>query len=190
VKATYAFTDAFSAQLHLLNGFGIVGDNNRAKTVGTVLAYASGTASVSLNTLLGPELPGDDTHWRIFGDLIGLLNVGERLAVATELDAGRQQRPGGGDDDWQGVALFARFAFTPRVALAGRAELFHDPGAVVAGIGQTLVEETTTLEVRPVPALSFKLEGRFDHSSERVFDARGGPEQTQALLVAGAVAQY
>lgn len=190
VKATYAFTDALSAQLHLLNGFGLVGDDNRAKTLGTVLAYAAGPATLSFNTLLGPELPHDDTHWRFFGDLIGTLSLTERLSLATELDAGRQQRPGGGDDDWQGVALFARFAFSARAALAGRAELFHDPGAVVAGVGQTLTEGTATLELRPVPALVFKLEGRYDHSSARVFDTRTGPGQHQALVVAGAVAQY
>jgi len=190
VKVTYAFSDSLSAQLQLINGWSVIADNNTAKTLATALTWSGSRGSLGFNTLIGPELAGDDSHWRFFGDVVGTLAVTGALSLATELDAGLQQQPVGGTGGWQGAALYARYAFDSHVALAARGELFHDPEAIVGPVGQTLGEGTLTLELRPDPHLIFKLEGRYDHSTTALFDANGPPRRQELLAVAGAVAQF
>jgi hypothetical protein len=186
---SYAFTDSLSAQLHLLNGWSLIADDNRAKSVGTQLAWSQARGGMSFNTLIGPELPRDDTHWRFFGDLVGTLRATADLSLATELDAGWQQQPGGSTSTWQGAALFARYAFGSHLAVAVRGELFRDPAAVVAPVGQTVGEATLTLEVRPAAQLTFKAEGRWDGASVPVFEANTGLREHQTVVVLGAVAE-
>ncbi|MBS1153100.1 MAG: hypothetical protein H6Q89_4798, partial [Myxococcaceae bacterium] len=60
VKAAYGFTDQLSAQLHLLNGWQTIADNNHSLAAGTQLALSFERWSLALNTYLGPE--GDDVH--------------------------------------------------------------------------------------------------------------------------------
>lgn len=192
VKAAYGFTEHFSAQVHLLNGWQTIGENNRSLAVGTQLALTWQRFSVSFNTFAGPEgVPGDDGHWRLFGDLIVQASVTERLKLGLAADVGLQQRAGASDAVWHGVTAYARFQFTPKFAAALRGEYYRDPAGAISGAGQTLTEGTATLEFKPWDALTLKLEGRQDHSTVLAFtDASGGKVQDQTLIVLGAVASF
>jgi hypothetical protein len=168
LRASYFFDEHWSAQLHLLNGWQLAGDDNRAKTLGTQLAWAGERGSVTLNTLIGPELAGDDTHWRFFGDLVAQVRLLEVLTLAATADAGLQQRPGG-DATWQAAALYGRFALGKILAVCLRVELYRDAGGAISGVPQTLREGTATLEIRPADSLIIKLEARHDWSSAAIF---------------------
>lgn len=197
LKAHYTFSRHLSGQLHFLNGWQVIGDNNRSPAFGGQLAWSSERASVALNGFAGPELPGDDLHWRYFGDLVATFKVTERLGMAVTLDAGWQQRPFAASAKWQAAGLHTRFAFNRCFALAGRAEVYHDPDNATSGAPQTLSEGTLTLEIRPVEALIVKLEGRYDHSTRASFSrSSSGPAglpamgKDQVLAVLGAVAAF
>ena len=196
LKLSYQLTDRWSAQLHLLNGWQIIGDNNGAKAIGTQIAYASDRLSFAFNTFAGPELPNDDSDWRLFGDLVATLKATERLSFAASADAGLQQRPAADDAHWYAAALLARYQLTKAIALTARADTFRDLDDVVSGASQILVAGTGTLELRPVAHLILKLEARHDHSTAAVFSGRaladGSPEKLhdQTMVVLGAVATY
>ncbi len=197
VKAVYAFTNHFSAQLHLLNGWQVIGDNNRSPAFGGQLAWSFDRVSLALNSFAGPELAGDNAHWRYFGDSILTVKVTPRLSLAVTVDAGWQERPGTTTAKWQAGGLHARYAFNDHLALAGRGELFYDPDNGISGTAQTLSEGTLTLEVRPFEALILKVEGRYDRSNSGVFSrATLRPDslpvlgKDQFLAVLGAVAAF
>lgn len=197
VKAAYAFTDHFSGQLHLLNGWQVIGDNNQSPAFGGQLAWSFDRWSLALNGFAGPELAGDSAHWRYFGDSVATVKITSKLSLAATIDAGWQERPQSSTAKWQAGGLHARYAFNDHFALAGRGELFHDPDNGISGTAQTLSEGTLTFEVRPVQALIIKLEGRYDHSTSDVFSGAtlrpdGLPvlSREQFLAVLGAVAAF
>ena len=198
IKGTYSFDDHWSAQLHLLNGWQTIGETNHSKTVGTQLAWSGKRLSLSFNTLLGHELPGDDREWRAYGDLVLVYKLSDRWSLGASVDAAREGRAGGEDVSWKAAAGYARYAKPgARWAVAFRGEVFDDPHAGITGYAQRLSEGTATLELRPADRLILKLEGRYDHSDHAVFEgATEGPDRdrvlknNQALLVVGAVVTF
>ena len=195
VKVSYAFDAHWSAQVHLLNGWQVIGDNNRAKAAGTQIAWTGDPLSVTLNTFAGPELPGDDSHWRLFGDLIAVLKINRWLSLAASVDVGRQDRPEGAAL-WHTAAVYARAALSERAAVALRAEYYDDRDGFFSGRSQVLREATATLELRPAKQLIVKLEARQDFSDAAVFTAQRDDAghvtlvKAQTLLVASAVATF
>lgn len=190
VKATYSFTDHFAAQLHLLNGWQLISDNNHSAAVGTQLAWTDERWSVALANFAGPELANDDAHWRFFADLVLQLKVAQWLKLAVCGDVGLQQLPGAQSAIWHTVAGYVRFQISSRLAAALRAEYFSDLQDVISGARQTLIEGTATLELTPWPYLTLKLEGRYDHSTSDVFSSSRQPRNEQLLVLLGAVAAY
>lgn len=189
VKLSYAFDSHWSAQLHLLNGWQLIADNNRAKAVGCQLAWTNDRVTVALNTFAGPELPGDDTHWRLFGDATAQWKVTSSLSLGATADLGRQDRPQGAAL-WHGAGAYGRFAFSERVALALRAEYYDDRDGFMSGTAQLLADGTATLDLHPADHLIVKLEARYDHSDAAVFSKSSGKTDAQTLAIASAVATF
>jgi hypothetical protein len=198
VKLAYPFSDHWSGQLHFLNGWQTIGDNNDGKSVGAQLAYSNSKLSLILNGFLGPELPGDDEDLRALGDVVVTYKATSSFSVGASVDVAREGRPDGAGVNWWGVGGYARFAPPDsRTALALRGEYYDDPDGAISGTAQKLKEVTATLEHRPADHLILKLEGRYDKSSADVFgrdvlDADGTPlrKRSQFLVLLGAVAAF
>jgi hypothetical protein len=201
LRVSYSFTDRLSAQLHLLNGWQVIGEDNNWKTFGTQIVYAHPRFSLALNTLMGPEQPNSHDTWRFFFDSIATLNITDHWSLALTGDYGFEMLPGGGFGHFGGVTGYVRWAPRAWFALTARAEVYHDGlGAAVprglTGTVQTLEEGTLTFEFRVRERLILKIEGRYDHSDQPVFDGLGRDPLTnqalrvddQGLIVIGAVA--
>lgn len=186
LKGTWKFSDAWSAQLHLLNGWQTIGEHNRGKALGTQVAFAGKRLSAAFNTFIGEEGSGDATGLRLFGDLVATYQVTDAFGVSGTADVGTQRRSGQDAALWYGVGLNARVRVAPSVAVAARAEFFDDRDGLVSGTAQRLAEGTVTLEVRPAEHLVLKLEARHDRSTVDVF----GPHRDQTLVVGGATAYF
>jgi hypothetical protein len=203
----YPFTDKLSAQLFLVNGWGIIGEDNGWKTFGAQVYWNHPRYSLTFNTMMGPEQPHQHDTWRFFFEVMGTVNLTDRVSLAAIGDWGLEQMPVGDGDarHWGGAALYGRVQVVKRFAIAARAEVFKDglgsPDNVprtITGTEQTLAEGTLTLEVRPVEGIDLKLEGRYDHSTAEVFDTNlHNPltldpikSQDQGLVVLGAVAAF
>ena len=191
IHAAYQFSAHWSGDVHVLNGWQIIGDNNDAKALGVKIAYTGGRLSASLNTFDGPELPNDNRDWRHFGDLIATFKATPSLSIGGSIDRGRQELPGDRAANWLGVAGYGRYALGKQRALAVRVERFADPGNGISGTPQTLTEATVTYEYKPAGNLILKFEGRRDHSTASVF-TRGtnGSSRNETIAVIGAVATF
>jgi len=191
VHAAYRFDEHWSGEIHILNGWQLINDNNDAKAIGGKIAYSNDRLTTSFNTFDGPELPHDNSHWRHFGDLIASYKVTPKLSVAGSIDRGHQELPGDAAENWLGLAGFARYAFDDRHAVAIRGSLFRDPDNAISGAAQKLTEETLTYEFHPVANLIVKIEGRHDHSTAAIFARKtNGSANDQTIVVIGAVATF
>jgi len=173
IHAGYQFTPHWAGEVHILNGWQNINDNNDGKAVGGKIAYSNERFSTSLNTF--------DEDGRHFGDLIALYKVTPKLNIGGSLDRGHQA-----DANWLGVGGYGRYAIDDRHAVAVRAERFRDRDNGISGTAQTLTEATLTVEFRPVANLIMKLEGRRDRSTANVFDG----SKNQTVVVVGAVATF
>jgi hypothetical protein len=176
VKATYAFNEHWSGQVHVLNGWQIINDDDDddGKALGTQLAYTKGPLSASLNTYL-------DTT-RKFADIVATYKLTDRVQLGGSVDVADAD-----DADWYGVGLYVRFSAKDRQAIAIRAEHFSDPDGGISGTPQKLREITVTYEHRPRKNLVLKLEGRYDRSDADVFF---DDEDRQFLAIAGVVVTF
>ena len=173
LKASYAWNDKWSGQLHVLHGWQNVTDSNAPRAVGTQIAYSGARTSASFNTYI-------DAH-RKFGDFIASYKLTQKLSLATQIDRGRQVPA-----NWAGFGGYARYAFDDRHAVTFRAERFRDPDGGISGFAQRLTEGTATFEYRPAPHVIVKAEARRDRSTAAVFNGRN----TQTLAIASAVVVY
>lgn len=190
VKASFALSGRWSAQVHLLNGWQNIADNNDAKAIGTQIAFLSSRLSAALNTFAGAELPNDNKHLRTFGDFVATWNVSPASSIGLTIDRGRQALPAAAAN-WFGAGGYFRHAFNRRHAVAVRIEHFRDPDNGISGTRQKLTGATLTYEFRPASDLIVKAEARRDSSTAPVF-ARQTDSLTrnETLLVIGAVATF
>lgn len=197
LKGTWRFSDAWSAQLHLINGWQNIGENNHGKALGTQVAYAGERLSASFNTFIGEEGSEDTDGLRLFGDGVATYRVTDAFSLAFTADVGTQRIPGADAALWYAAGLNARVQLSEPVALAARAEFYKDRDGLISGTAQTLSEGTLTLEVKPAEHLTLKLEARHDRSTEDVFAGREATEDgvptlkpSQTLVIGGVTAFF
>ncbi|MCY1040712.1 porin [Corallococcus sp. bb12-1] len=197
LKGTWRFDERWSAQLHLINGWQTIGDNNSGKALGAQVAYSGDRLSATVNTFVGNEGTGAAEALRLFVDTVFTLKVTDAVSVAATVDAGRQARPGEDAALWYAAGANVRVQVARPVAVTARAEVYRDRDGLLSGTAQTLAEGTLTLELKPTEQLTLKAEARHDRSTQAVFDshdtdANGLPRRRpdQTLLVVGAVAYF
>ncbi|MBI5596556.1 MAG: porin [Elusimicrobia bacterium] len=135
VKAGYQVNDSWSAQLHVLNGWQNISENNENKALGGQLAWTGPDGwSAAYNNFWGQEV---GNQGRFFNDLVIKTPEFGRLRLAAAFDYGLQKRPSGmrGFSQWHAGALLARWRFSKRVAAAARVERLVDRGQVVVVTG-------------------------------------------------------
>lgn len=192
VRATYTFSDSFTAALYAVNGWNNVADNNDSKSfiLATVIK-PSDMLTLYVNGMAGPERSdGNDNDvegdWRILADATALLALGD-LQLALNGDFGVDPNAlGSKAGRWGGVALSGRYAITDWFAAALRAEVFLDRGSMT-GANQTVFEGTATLEARYANNFIARLEYRHDQSNKQVFPSDGAPKKGEDTVLLGTV---
>jgi len=197
LKGSWRFNDTWSAQLHVINGWQNIGENNHGKALGTQVAYAGERLFAAFNTCIGEEGSEDSDGLRLFGDVVAAYKVTDAFSLGFTADVGTQRIPDADAALWYAAGLNARVQLSEPVALAARAEFYKDRDGLISGTAQTLSEGTLTLEVKPAEHLTLKLEARHDRSTEDVFTGRetteeGAPtlKSSQTLLLAGVTASF
>jgi hypothetical protein len=177
LRASYAFSDRFSAELLLVNGWDDAKDRNGAKSFGAgVTIVPGGGATLTATVMTGPERAGDSSSRRT---LVGLAaEISPRGAVAGGVNFERGEEEGLGEEgatvSWWGVAAYARWAPTRSLALALRAERFEDPDGARSGTAQALHALTLTPALTLAPGLVVRADLRLDLSDEPVFEDADG----------------
>ncbi|HYW52233.1 MAG TPA: porin [Gemmatimonadaceae bacterium] len=127
-KLTWAITPRLTAQVHAMNGWQNISENNRSKAIGSRVDYAvSPAVMLSYANFLGNEQGHDvPSALRLFNQVMAKATLPRGTQLQGQVDAGRQAASA-----WYGLVLIARQPVTERVALVGRVERFADPDKVV-----------------------------------------------------------
>lgn len=188
-RAKYTFNDKYSMAAFLVNGWNNIIDNNTGKTVGLTFGWnPTKKLSIIENYMGGPEQTKDNGDWRHLTDTVVAFNATSKLMLQANFDYGREIKLAstGLPADWSGIAGYARYAFNPKVALAGRFEYFNDHDGFTTGTPQHMNEVTATLERKVASHLVSRLEYRHDSSNANFFN-RGGESfvKGQTTVLAG-----
>ena len=199
VRANYKINDKLSANYWIVNGteqseptnsfkdelFGFVAQP--VKNVSWTVNYYLGQDNPDVTQVQGcgtpvqpglclaPINPAPDGKLHIF-DTYATWNATPKVSLALEGDyeisrVWAQAGPGMSSAPKHviGGAGYARYQWTPRMALAGRTEYLSDRGGLFSGTTQALKEFTGTYEFKVADGLLSRLEYRRDWSNEPFF---------------------
>lgn len=157
-KLSYKPVNEVEACLHLLNGFGLMNDNNADKTVGWLFAYApNSNFYVGLNGTFGNEQPaGSPAAVRFYNDLNASFQVTDSFGLKAAIDFATEA---GKANPYLSGLLTAKYAFTPKFSLTARGEYINDPSKIVS-VGLSGFGGTLGAEYKPTDNSYIRLEGR------------------------------
>ncbi len=173
-RSTIPVTKELTVGFQLVNAWNTVWGNNNLDNIAFTLALTKPKYTYSLNYYEGPQKMGTSQGKRNLIDTTILLTPNPKFSAYVNGDYGRDNRLGGGYDQWYGMAGAARYQVTKMFAVAGRAEFFNDPSGFSTGTKQILKEGTLTLEGKPNDHLVGRFEYRHDSSNTPFFSQGAG----------------
>jgi hypothetical protein len=176
-RATYAVNDKVSLAGYVVNGWDNVKDNNTAKSVGFVGTFKpSSKFTLVTNVLVGKEgTPSLSDETRMLFDGILTFNLNDDIAFMANYDFGKDYAsdilPGvrGAEQNWQGVAGYAKVKLGEKVTLSNRYEWFDDRQGFRTATPQELQSYTATVMI-PWEGATFWGEYRRDWSNMDTFN--------------------
>lgn len=182
-RLTYDPSDKVTLQLHLLNGYNRLEDNNANKSIGWLIGYhPNADFSANLTGIVGNEQDADQRGaLRVYNDFNMTWQITPKFGIKVESDFGIQGATPLVNNNqstlmWSAL-LGARYSFSDQWSFSGRAEYYNDQkGMLTAPIikGSVL---TGCLEFRPVPNAYLRWEGRFmnlDKTTSSIFTGSNG----------------
>jgi len=173
--AGYTFSNAFAANLYVVNGWDITNDNNKGKTVGTSFVVTPiEPLLMNFGFMYGPEQPDNRSHDRFLFDWVGTFKGIKNLTVVVNTDYAHEEKDPlntGKNSKWYGVSGYAKYDITDFFSTSIRAEYFVDKDGVRTGIPQMLKEITISPEFKIVKNLTVRPEYRHDWSNKKGFDS-------------------
>jgi hypothetical protein len=191
-RAVWQVTPSFSAQFHVINGWQNISENTASKALGLQLSWsANDSLTLTNNDYYGLQV---GSLYRFFNDFIARYSFSDAFQVAGTFDLGTQARPIGANSTWYDGTLIARYAFSPRWALAGRLERFSDPDQVVAITvspnGFVVDGASINLDFQPDKALLYRLEYRLLSSLDPIFPSNTGPSTIDSFATISAALSF
>lgn len=195
VRTTYAFNDKWNATFGVNNGWDDEDDNNRGYSYeGRIAWLPNSKTAFYLNGIFGDEFAMNNHDKRGVIDLVATYNPTSKLSLMANVDYGQQQGfgidlTGDGFPDkmmtasWWGAAGYAKYAFTDRFSIAGRAEFFTDQEGFRTGFPQNAWEFTVTPAFQVTPKLTARIEYRGDFSDAKFFLRNVTPVQHQNSIL-------
>lgn len=198
LRATYAVSDALTLSGAVVNGWDNVKDNNTSKSAHIHAAIAApGGLGINLKYMVGAEQDDDNANLRHLFNANLSREFGKVALKADFVYATEEGVPGAGDSTWIGIAGYARYALSEKLALNARAEIFSDrDGAraelfgLPAGTAQDLWEVTLTPEYTVNDNLVIRAEWRHDKSDSQVFDKDSGLSDSQDTVGLNAIYHF
>jgi hypothetical protein len=191
--ATLEASERVKLTYGLVLGWDVWDDPNDAMTHigGVSWTSATGTDTVVVNGILGPEREGDERHLRGVVDATWTHSFCEGLwttAINADLGVEDAAAPDGADARWGGVAGYVTRKFTDRLSATARVEWFRDEDGTRLGEKASLSGVTLGVDWRParcLPNLRLRPEVRWDHSfdGDPFDDGRDGDQVSLALDV-------
>ena len=197
VKASYTFSSQVAAMVGVVNGWDLVRDNNRSKSIAAQLSLTPvAPLSVFLNWIGGPELPNNNHTKRNVFDLVATLKATKALTLGVNGDYGIEDGTSavvpGASAKWKGIAGYATLAVTDKFSFALRGETLHDDGGVRFGTGTktTLSEGTFTPAYKLTDHVLLRGDVRYDKANQPILAKRAGFSDKQTTVAANLIFTY
>lgn len=201
VRVTLAPNEMFKFHVGLNNGWDIVKESSLGNKVGGETARGK-TLELGVNASLpkglsvgasfydGEEPGTTGVGTRRLLDVVANIPVTEALSLGLNFDMGEQEKgqAGGGDAEWNGIALYASYRLAKPWRLSARLESFDDKDGFRTGTAQKYKEATMTLAYDPSEKSELKIELRQDKADQRTFN--GGSDDTQRLIAVQALYKF
>ncbi|BDA80055.1 hypothetical protein LPTSP3_g29850 [Leptospira kobayashii] len=203
VRVSHEFTNKFSMQFHVMNGWQNITENNRDKSLGLQWKYKF-TPSLTLivNQFGGNEAPDNERkQLRLYNNTILEWHALEWMSLAGSFDAGAQkakqsllyepwwnvwdsQNPIYKDSEakafrhWYHGTFWVSFKWDPAYRLSFRVERFYDPKQVMAQTGTRhgfmSNGYTATLDLLSWEPALLRFEYNYRRSADSIFEYRNG----------------
>jgi hypothetical protein len=197
VKASYAFSSKVAGMVEVVNGWDLLRDNNRSKSVGAQLALTPiAPLQVLLNWIGGPELANNNHSNRNVFDLVAILKPTSVLTLGLNGDYGKENGTSlvnpGSDATWKGIAGYATYALTSKFSVAFRGETFHDEDGVRLGTGTRAIlsEGTFTPSYKFTDHVLLRGEARYDKANQPILTRKGTLSDKQTTVAANVIFVY
>lgn len=202
VRAAYPLTARLTATVAVTNGWNAITDGNDEKSAFAQLLYTCDDLTVAALYFGGVERPADAPEGRAFRHLLdahATWHATPRLSLLAHASTGLEQNRFD-QSRWIAAAAYARYQLAAPLFLAVRGDAFFErvPGrtdddgtleraAPIFWPVEWLASATATLDYRPHPRASFRLELRHDRADDALFfgDSLTAPDrraQTTATL--------
>lgn len=169
----YPISNTISANIHIVNGWDNVEDNNKSKTFGLNFGYTPNESySFLFNLMYGPEQNSNTSNNRFLFDWVSTLKPLKNLTLILNVDYGVEEGidPSSKDADWKGISAIVKYEFNDNYTIAIRGEYFKDTDGVRTGIAQEVKEITITPEIKLASGLILRPEYRHDWSTKKAFN--------------------
>ena len=170
-------------QLHLMNGWQNVSENNHGKAVGLRVDWQpSSSVVLAYSNFIGNERPlGTPAVTRVFNQVMMKAASG-RLSMQGQVDYGREA-----GRDWYGLVAIGRETVAPTAWLSLRLERYSDPHQIIVVTGTAAGLETTGASLgvdvgRPAGVL-WRTELRGLHATSPLFPSHGVPDAARNNFV-------
>jgi len=178
----------FTGGFQVVQGWNNIYDNNSGKTLGFTGSYAWKKVTWANVYYVGPEKTKTNQGIRNLFDSTVTVNANDKLSYYVNVDYLREKNLDNSVSSLTGVAAAMRYAFTPKVAFASRAEWFDDYDGFSTGTRQSMEEITLTGEYKVASWLTSRLEFRNDWSDKSVFQKGSGTSKSQPTILLGIMA--
>lgn len=133
-KLTLPLNAKWTAYLYFLNGWQVIQDNNKQKSLGTQLEFRPSQKMLfNWNTYFGDErsVLHPDYRKRFFADVFWIFKPNSKFEATSCVYVGFQQRESAATKNWWQVNFIGRYSFNKKLSLSGRLEHFHDAANIM-----------------------------------------------------------
>ncbi len=176
LTATYAFNDKWSGTFGVVNGWDLIGDNNKAKSLlGQLIYKPVDSLTLSLQGTFGAEQAASDGNMRGLIDFVANWQINDQWLLGLNYDLGKEEGIGGnGFANWQGAALYVHYKPVDLFGLTLRGEFFDDDGSRTGNTDLTYGEATLTGHFYLGDGWETRLEVRHDQADRALFTKSDG----------------
>lgn len=199
VKVSWQASPKLALQLHVLNCWQNIAENNNDKALGLQAAFTpSEKFSLVYNNFIGNEQSDSlAARPRFFNDVVLKFSLSKSLQLAGMIDYGLEEKgSASGYAAWYAAMLVGRLQVSKTFALTGRLEHYADKHQILVKTGTPhglqVYGGSLTADVAVAPNLLWRFEGRLLANRDRIYPTADAARFSKAdgLLVAACVLTF
>ncbi|MCU0447092.1 MAG: porin [Microscillaceae bacterium] len=204
LKLTIPLSAKVNGYFYLLNGWQVIQDNNRGKSLGTQIEWRpTDKLLINWNTYIGDERSELNPLFRtrFFTDIYTIYNPNGKFSGTACFYVGWQEKALANTESrlthrWWQANIIGRYRFAPKASISGRLEYFSDPEQVqIVPITQergfSTYSASLGINIQPIENVMIRFESRTFFADKRVyFDNLERPSSRGYLAIANLTAFF